>query len=138
MQNNGPNHPEKNESNPEMTKTSPKENVTDLEFLKEFCNGDTERMKKYISIYLKSTPANLEKISIAKESNDFETLKLTVHSMKPHLSFMGMTKDAKIAAEIEAQCLKNAASRELDDLLALLIQDCKRSIEELNLSLQTI
>lgn len=117
---------------------SQSEKITNLDFLNGFCKGDSERIKKYISIYLKSTPANLEKINTAKLNEDFEALKLTVHSMKPHLNFMGMTKAAECVGKIETLASANIASPELDELLASLIHDCQHSVEELNLSLQTI
>ena len=53
-------------------------NITDMGFLNEFCDGDAIRMKKYIDIYVKGTPANLSKINVAIEDGDLQLLKLLI------------------------------------------------------------
>ena len=51
-----------------------KANVTDLNYLKQFCDGDVVRMRKYISMFLTTAPALVAKITAALARNDFEEI----------------------------------------------------------------
>jgi signal transduction histidine kinase/DNA-binding NarL/FixJ family response regulator len=85
----------------EPNTSAPTGKVTDLGFLSEFAEGKPERMQKYIALYLKLLPDNLEKISHAIEANDFQALVKVSHAMRPHLNYMGMKAAADLAAEME-------------------------------------
>jgi len=106
--------------------------ITNLKFLNEFCNGNNDRVKKYISMYLKSTPGNIEKIEAALIAEDYPLLKIVVHSMKPHLNFMGMTKTRETAETIEAIIVSGKGLENLSMFVQSLIYDCKTSLSELS------
>jgi signal transduction histidine kinase/DNA-binding response OmpR family regulator len=126
---------------PEKTLVKGNGKITSMQFLKEFCKGDEAKMSKYINMYLKSTPGNLEKIQAAFDDSDFKQLKLVVHSMKPHLNFMGMTQTRELAEEIEGVLLNyfeneetypgNSLNGELSEKLHRFLEDCNKSLKEL-------
>ena len=106
--------------------------VTDLSFLKDFCDGDEERMRKYVKLYLDSVPGNLEKINLSIANNEPEVLKRVVHSMKPQLNFMGMDKAKDLAETIEEKLSREPSIEVIQEYIVPLIRDCKISINELS------
>jgi CheY-like chemotaxis protein len=107
-------------------------NITDMGFLNEFCDGDTSRMKKYIDIYVKGTPANLSKINVAIEDGDLQSLKLLIHTMKPQLGMMGMKRSEKWAGELVELVNSNESKESIHQLAWQIESDCKKSIVELS------
>jgi len=106
--------------------------VTNLDFLHEFCEGDTDKMGKYIKMYLKSTPGNIEKIKDTLEKQDFNRLKITIHSMKPHFNFMGMNDTRELADKVEMIITEKTDISNLHDLIESVVNDCDKSIKELS------
>ena len=82
--------------------------VTDLRYLEEFCEGDKLRMKKYINIFLESSPMLIEKLNAALKENDFELIADQIHSFKTKWIMMGMMETKDLAHEIEQQ-LRNGS-----------------------------
>jgi len=121
----------KNEAFAEMQNEDAGHKITDLTFLRNFCDGDRDRMKKYIDIYLKLTPGNLEKINKAGTEKDYASLSQTVHGMKPRLDFMGMKEAKAVAQKIELYATGQNNLELLPDLIALLQSDYDKSEEEL-------
>jgi signal transduction histidine kinase/DNA-binding response OmpR family regulator len=116
--------------------------ITNLAFLREFCKNDQQKMDKYVSMFLKSTPANLEKIAQALDTTSVKDLKLLIHSMKPHFNFMGMNETRLLADEIENDLLSlleefpQAQPQQLNEIIIQkidsFVSDCKISINELS------
>lgn len=107
--------------------------VTNLSFLLDFCKGNKTTMKKYIDIYLRVTPGNLEKINKAVNEKEYYTLSRTVHAMKAHLNYMGMKETRKLAEKIELCAKEQNNLAELPQLIYKLQSDCNKSMEELRL-----
>ncbi len=105
--------------------------VTNLNFLTEFCNGDTKRLNKYINMYIQATPGNMKKIEKAILDMDYKALRLTVHSMKPQLIFMGMNDAKDVVVEIINNVDKEMDNTIIEPLVQELLVDCKHSIKEL-------
>jgi signal transduction histidine kinase/DNA-binding NarL/FixJ family response regulator len=123
---------EKNEESGDEETALPKGQVTDLEFLRNFCNNDRERMRKYIGMYLESAPENLKKIRGAMKKQDYSSLKVLVHSIKPHFQYMGMLRTRERADEIESLLSEGLDGVVLKDLVNLVGEDYRVSIEELS------
>ncbi len=80
--------------------------VIDLSYLEEFCEGDNERIKKYINIFLQSSPLLTEKLNAALKENNFEDIASRVHGFKTKCIMMGMDDAKELAVSIEYQCRK--------------------------------
>lgn len=109
--------------------------VSNLVFLREFCGGNKEQMQKYIDIYLKVTPGNLEKINAALVKQDYAGIAKTVHAMKAHLNYMGMKEARGIAEEIELLASGETGLEKLPQLISILELNCRQSVDELAVAL---
>ena len=109
-----------------------------MTFLTEFTEGDGERMKKYIGLYLKLLPDNLSKMDAAIAAHDNAALVSVIHAMRPHLNYMGMKEAAELAAAIE----NNVREQQQLDLIAEMIgtvrSQCVLSKDELQAELLSL
>ena len=106
--------------------------VTDLSFLTDFTEGDPERTKKYIGLYLKLLPGNIEKIEAAMSSNDNASLVKVLHSMRPHLNYMGMSDAAEKAGDIEGYVREGTSLDLIPEYIKSIHADCLTSKDELS------
>ncbi len=93
--------------------------ITDLTYLKNFSEGDKDRIKKYIDMFLKSAPQVVEKIKVALKQNDFEVIANHVHGFKTKCMMMGMSETKDLANSIELLCRENPNERLIKDKLLL-------------------
>ncbi len=103
--------------------------VSDLFYLRDFCEGDEVRMKKYVNLYLKAIPAFKEKLLAGVATKDTTEIALHVHSFKPKWMMMGMKTTSELATKIDQQCKDNDDGVYENVMLVLLQTD--RSVEEL-------
>ncbi|MEZ5174300.1 MAG: response regulator [Bacteroidia bacterium] len=140
----GPVSSDKNHQNEMDAKTEIMENVaggdeiTNLDFLKEFSSGNPDRMKKYIGLYLKLVPDNLLKITDAISQKDFEGLVKVIHSMRPHLNYMGMKKAGEWASEIESSIRNEERDLIVFEKAGLVKEHCVISQDELREKMEKI
>jgi len=109
----------------------PKGKYVDLNVLNDFMEGDEVRMKRHIDLFLTKTPANLEEVSKALKRADYETIRITVHSMKPQLQMAGVNSGLELAQEIESHCREKSQLEMLPDLIGKLKEICENAISEL-------
>jgi len=105
--------------------------VTNLSYLEKFCEGDRERMQKYISMFITSAPALIEKLNEALAAQDIEEIANQVHAYKTKWIMMGMTEVKDLAQMIEVKCRNGTIDYELRDNVSTLIQIIYSGIKEL-------
>lgn len=103
--------------------------VTDLTFLKKFCENDEARMRKYIKLYLDSIPGFKERINAGRNSKDMAEIALQVHSFKPKWMMMGMKGATELAVIIDRLCKEN--NNDAFKHVTLLIEQTDKSVMEL-------
>lgn len=91
----------------------------DLNFLRDFTEGDEEQMRYFIKKFLKQYPLEMEQLQQALHIADYSTLSLVAHSFKPQLEFVGLKKTATLVKELE---LGAKASLPMDQLSGILDQ----------------
>ncbi|MFT7346753.1 MAG: signal transduction histidine kinase/DNA-binding response OmpR family regulator [Cryomorphaceae bacterium] len=106
--------------------------VTDLTFLKNFTEGDDSRTKKYIGMYLKLLPGNMEKIEETMVSSDHLTMVKVLHAMRPHFTYMGMSDASEKAGDIEGLVRENENLNQIPALIKSVHTDCLTSQVELS------
>ena len=66
------------------------EKVTDLTFLGSFTGNDTQKIKRYVQMFLDRAPEQLDEIRTSLGTADYAQLRGAAHSLKPQLSYMGI------------------------------------------------
>jgi len=73
----------------------------DMEQVKSFCKNKPDRIKKMMEMFIKDTPAEIQKIKDTYALKDFAALRTAAHSMKPKYTYMGMPNLSEVAKRIE-------------------------------------
>ena len=120
------------------TDTSDEENlytfqgrVTKLDYLSNFCEGNTERMEKYIGMFTKSAPSLLEKIQNALLQGDYEEIANQVHACRTKLVMMGMEESKELSIQIEKACRDLTQNEKPIAHIQQLLQQVQKATEEL-------
>ena len=75
--------------------------MVDLSFLEKFTRNNPEKMKRYISMYLDSTPKLLEDMENYINNKDWEQLRISAHSLKPQAELIGISSLNQSLLKIE-------------------------------------
>ncbi len=102
-----------------------------MTFLRDFCEGNTTRMQKYIGIYLETTPENLKKIDDAYAQRDYLAVSRIAHTIKPHYNYMGIKQATELSATIERYCNEEINLEQIPQLINKLKEVCEKSFIEL-------
>ena len=105
--------------------------VTDLTYLRNFCENNTERMQKYVNMFLKSAPQFIRKVNTALLSNDLAEISNQAHGYKTELIMMGMNEARELAIMIEMQFKEGKDPDLIRDSASHLIQQVSQAINEL-------
>jgi HPt (histidine-containing phosphotransfer) domain-containing protein len=95
--------------------------MPDLTFLKQFTKGDTQKMARYITMYLQTAPATMQQMASSLRTQDWEQLRIQAHSLKPQADFMGLKNLKSTLVKIET-----AVGEEAYDTLPRLCQQAAR------------
>ncbi|MFI5218478.1 MAG: ATP-binding protein [Bacteroidia bacterium] len=106
--------------------------VTNLAYLTGFCEGDKERMRKYVSMFLDAAPSLVEKINTALAKNDFKEIARQIHSYKTKWIMMGMKETNNLAVKIEQQCRLEPESKSVKENTTKLLDQIHEAVNELN------
>lgn len=106
--------------------------ISNLDFLKDFTGGDKAKMEKYINMFLKNIPGLLEKIDEHLANKDWQSLKVSIHSIKPQLTFMGAKETSSFAQGIESDLNNEKDLDTIPDRVESLKNTVKRLISELS------
>ena len=105
--------------------------ATDLTYLRDFCEQEEDRIKKYISIYLKAIPPFEENVQNALQANDTEEMASLMHLFRPKWMMMGMAQSAELGRRIEALCKEPANETRINEYTTLLLAFNRQSVTEL-------
>lgn len=112
-------------------------NLTNLDFLEGFTNGENEKKKRYIEMYLKSTPATIRDFQNELNESNFENLRLKVHSIKPQAKYFGIVSLENILVEIESIISNKGDFSKLQPLITRATQISEKVEAELNSIIST-
>lgn len=118
------------EDTPEPPANQTAATTTDLSYLRTFCDGDTERMKKFVRAYIASVPSFSARISSAINEQNLEDVASQIHALKPRLKMMGMTEARALVDNIENNITlawNEMIAERIDKFLLLM----EKSVEEL-------
>ena len=105
--------------------------VTNLNYLTTFCEGNMERMKKYIGMFTSSTPAFLEKMENALSTGNYEEIANQVHAARTKLVMMGMEESKELSIQIEKACRDLSLNEKPIQAIQRLLDQMRKATEEL-------
>ncbi len=105
--------------------------VTSLIFLKQFTNGDVTKQKKYLDLFLQTAPNVLAQAKTALANKDYSQLKVSVHSLKSQLNYMGIAEQASNVLALEKASEQPEMVEKLESMFSQLEKVCLQSFEEL-------
>ncbi|MBX7140995.1 MAG: response regulator [Chitinophagales bacterium] len=112
-------------------------NSIDLTYLRNFCDGDEARMKKYILMFLESIPPFTKKLEQAVTADDFAEIAKQVHAMKPKFVMMGMKEAYTLSIQVETDVQKSNQQHQFNPAMRRILLICCQAEKELSESLNT-
>lgn len=105
--------------------------VTDMHFLNQFAGGNTEKVNKYIGMFLQNAPNLLNSLDTGLAHKDFTAIKVAAHSLKPQLSYMGVKEEISHIFLLE-QTAGEAHFERIPALINNVKAVCQKAFTELN------
>jgi signal transduction histidine kinase/CheY-like chemotaxis protein/HPt (histidine-containing phosphotransfer) domain-containing protein len=105
--------------------------IIDLNFLKNFTKSNLLKQKKYIDLYLQTAPKILAQAKEALASKNYEQLKVSVHSLKSQLNYMGVPESISNVYALEKASVLPEQKPNLETMFLQLENTCKQSFLEL-------
>jgi CheY-like chemotaxis protein len=105
--------------------------VIDMNFLQQFTNGDLAKQNKYITMFLDNAPKLLAQLHEGLANHDFDMIKISAHSLKPQLSYMGVTEEVSNVFMLEQSAGQKAHQNNIPELVENVERVCNKAFEEL-------
>ena len=105
--------------------------VTNLAYLRQFCEEDPKRIKKYVDLFIQSAPGFVQTLEGLKTGNDPLALANQIHGFKTKWIMMGMNSTKDLAQRIESACRDEQNGQIQLELVNQLISDVQAAISEL-------
>ena len=106
--------------------------LTDLTFLKNFTGGQSDKMTKYIRMFLTGAPQNISQMELHALSKDWSGVYQSAHSLKPQLGYFG----AKASEELLKQIERFSSDQTEVDRIPSMIQQFRGQFEKINSELE--
>ena len=109
-----------------------------LSYLEEISRGDNEFLIKILELFIEQIPESAEKINMAYEKGDMDTIKTVAHSMVSSIETLSITPLKNAIREIEKLAIQHSAGaamepllKQVSDILPKLITQIKDKIKDL-------
>jgi HPt (histidine-containing phosphotransfer) domain-containing protein len=108
------------------------ETISNLSFLENFTGNDVSRIRKYIAMFLDSTPSEMDVIRQSMKEKNWDMLRAGAHSLKPQMIYMGIKAGEELLKEIEQHAGNATKLEELPVMVEELDKVFAKSCDELN------
>ncbi|MBL7710989.1 MAG: response regulator, partial [Chitinophagaceae bacterium] len=116
---------------PQKQQRSIPDKVTDMNFLQQFTSKDVAKQDKYIRMFLDNAPKLLAQLHEGLNKQDFGMIKIAAHSLKPQLSYMGVSEDVSNVFMLEQSAGETAHYQWVPELVAHVEKVCHKAFAEL-------
>jgi HPt (histidine-containing phosphotransfer) domain-containing protein len=103
----------------------------DMAFLENFTSGDSAKMAKYINMFVKAAPGQIKTMKSQCESQDWNSLRTTAHSLKPQAGYMGAGELKELFLRIEKYAGEQVNLAAVPDLIEQIETISAQAINEL-------
>ena len=111
---------------------SSNQNVTNLDYLTDFCDGDRVKMKKYIDMFIKGAGKLEAQIENALENDDPLSLADQVHGFNTKFIMMGMKDSKSLSVAIENKLRDDGTIADVREEVELLKSNVSTGVTELS------
>ncbi len=106
--------------------------VTDLAYLKQVSNGDSNFINEMIDVYLKQTPEAISDLEKHLKNKNWKLLRAVIHKMKPSCPFFGLHDLYKTVTSIEEYAEEGTNLHLLPGMIVKVKATCDKAMVELN------
>jgi HPt (histidine-containing phosphotransfer) domain-containing protein len=106
--------------------------LTNLNFLESFTGNNSEKMRKYISIFLSAAPAEMDGIRKSAEEKNWDALRAGAHSLKPQMTYMGIKSGEELLRKLEEYAGNVSNTEEFPSMIKTLDEIFTKACAELN------
>lgn len=106
-----------------------------LEKIIALCEGEPEFMNRFISLFISTTPPQLEELNVATNDKEWSRVAAILHKIKPTIEMMGMEilpvikqaeADSKVTPPVEIGI--RAKVNEITDYLNISVEELKKEL----------
>jgi CheY-like chemotaxis protein len=124
--------PQGESKNSGKTVSSKRDEVIDLSYLEQISMGKKNFFYGMIDIFLLQNTNDMQKLKLAVEEMNFETIRLLAHKTKTSITFIGLEKHLyDELEEMERLSLSNQNPKRIRELFLLVDSICTRACKEL-------
>ena len=106
--------------------------ITDLSYLRSLTGNQTEKITKYIRMFLTGAPISISQLELYTLSKDWNGVKETAHALKPQLGYFGAKNSEALLKEIE----RIAGDQSEVELLPAQIASFREQFEKISAELE--
>ena len=111
--------------------------ITDLSYLKEFSDNDTEFMKEMIEMFIQRFEEDMPIIKQDLAGGNLSAVSAKIHKIKPSITFMGINSLVKDIQQAENLAKDGKAGDELNQLVAKMDEIFTEAIVELKAAIDS-
>lgn len=112
--------------------------LTDLSYLKQVSNGDSDFIREMIEVFMRQTPETISNMEKHLKNKDWESLRTLSHKMKPSCPFFGLHNLYTIVSDIEEYAHKQINLEQLPEMIAEVKRTCLQAMAELEQEKESI
>lgn len=102
--------------------------TVDLAFLTSFTGGNSDKMKKYITMFLNFCPGQLKTMKSHLEAGDYDALRGAAHALKPQITYMGIKGGEELVKKIETNAGTKTEVEKLPEMLSNFTTICEEAM----------
>ncbi|MFZ4752826.1 MAG: response regulator [Chitinophagaceae bacterium] len=102
-------------------------------YLEEYAEGDLIRIQRFIELFLTKTPEGLDKIKKAINNQDYETIRITAHSLKPPFRSVGLIDGLETLDTLESNANERKNIAQMPEMMAhlsILFKEASKELKE--------
>src|SRR6185312_7853032 len=111
---------------------------TDLAYLREIANGSNVFIEQMLNLFIEQVPHSLMRIDTALHNKDWQTVRATVHKIKPSTSFTGLHEIKDIIPQLEKDAAEHSNLEDIPAMVAKIKKVCNEAIPELKEELEKL
>jgi HPt (histidine-containing phosphotransfer) domain-containing protein len=112
--------------------------LTDLSYLRSLTGNQTDKIAKYIRMFLTGAPISINQLELYALSKDWNGVKETAHSLKPQVGYFGAKNTEEMLRDIEKMASDQTDLEMMNARLAIVRNQLDQISNELEAALKEL